>query len=430
MHRSSASSPHANSPPPPESSSSRARRERRAPRRRSDPDPHRPFRCNRKEDHAVPDPHPSHSNRGKQWKRCCKTSTGHPTSFTSATPRSPIPRRTKCSSRSVPPASTGAPPTSCAASRTCSGYSASGSVARSSPFPARTSPGRWCRSDPTSPSSKSVTRCSASPTVPSPSTRWPERTSSSTSRPVSPSNRPRSSPSPRPPPCRACAMSATCRRGRRVLIIGASGGVGTYAVQIAKALGAEVTGVCSTAKVDLVRSLGADEVIDYTREDFADGATRFDLILDIGGNSRISRLRRALAPKGTVVIVGGEGGKWTGSRQAAPRRRALSFRVAATRHVRQQGKARGPRRRAPAHRGRSSHSDRRPHVPVGRGTRRACDTSKPDRHAARSRSQSDGPCPFVPAPACPRRARHERYWWSLTVNSGHSIRSLTWASSV
>ena len=97
-----------------------------------------------------------------------------------------------------------------------------------------------------------------------------------------------------------------------MLIIGASGGVGTYAVQIAKALGAEVTGVCSTAKVDLVRSLGADEVIDYTREDFADGATRFDLILDIGGNSRISRLRRALAPKGTVVIVGGEGGKWTG----------------------------------------------------------------------------------------------------------------------
>ena len=88
--------------------------------------------------------------------------------------------------------------------------------------------------------------------------------------------------------------------GQHVLIIGASGGVGTYAVQIAKALGATVTGVCSTAKVDLVRSLGADDVIDYTREDFADGPTRFDLILDIGGNSRISRLRRALAPKGTA----------------------------------------------------------------------------------------------------------------------------------
>src|SRR5439155_13435911 len=101
--------------------------------------------------------------------------------------------------------------------------------------------------------------------------------------------------------------------GQKVLIVGASGGVGTYAVQLAKALGAEVTGVCSTAKVDLVRSIGADHVVDYTREDFADGAPRYDLILDIGGNSRLSRLRRALAPKGTLVILGGEGGgKWTG----------------------------------------------------------------------------------------------------------------------
>ena len=100
--------------------------------------------------------------------------------------------------------------------------------------------------------------------------------------------------------------------GQQVLIIGASGGVGTYAVQIAKAFGAWVTGVCSTSKVDLVRSIGADAVIDYTREDFADGAKRFDLILDTGGNSRVSRLRRALAPKGTAVIVGGEGGRWTG----------------------------------------------------------------------------------------------------------------------
>jgi NADPH:quinone reductase-like Zn-dependent oxidoreductase len=94
--------------------------------------------------------------------------------------------------------------------------------------------------------------------------------------------------------------------GQKVLIIGASGGVGTYAVQLAKAFGAEVTGVCSTAKVDLVRSIGADHVIDYTREDFADGAHRYDLILDIGGNSRLSRLRRALTPKGTLAIVGGE----------------------------------------------------------------------------------------------------------------------------
>ena len=100
--------------------------------------------------------------------------------------------------------------------------------------------------------------------------------------------------------------------GQKVLIIGASGGVGTYAVQLAKAFGAKVTGVASTAKVDLVRSIGADEVIDYTREDFADGRQHYDLILDIGGNSRLTRLRQALTPKGTLVIAGGEGARWTG----------------------------------------------------------------------------------------------------------------------
>jgi NADPH:quinone reductase-like Zn-dependent oxidoreductase len=102
------------------------------------------------------------------------------------------------------------------------------------------------------------------------------------------------------------------KAGEKVLIIGASGGVGTYAVQLAKASGAKVTGVASTGKVDLVRSIGADQVIDYTREDFADGRQRYDLILDIGGNSRLSRLRRALTPKGTLVIAGSEGAKWTG----------------------------------------------------------------------------------------------------------------------
>lgn len=100
--------------------------------------------------------------------------------------------------------------------------------------------------------------------------------------------------------------------GQQVLIIGASGGVGTYAVQLAKAFGAKVTGVCSTPKVDLVRSIGADHVIDYTRDDFADGRQHYDLVLDIGGNSRLSRLRRALTAKGTLVIAGGEGAKWTG----------------------------------------------------------------------------------------------------------------------
>jgi NADPH:quinone reductase-like Zn-dependent oxidoreductase len=101
--------------------------------------------------------------------------------------------------------------------------------------------------------------------------------------------------------------------GQRVLVIGAGGGVGTFAVQLAKAFGAEVTGVCSTAKVDLVRSIGADHAIDYTREDFTDGPERYDLILDTAGNRSLSSLRRALARRGTLVIVGGEGGgRWTG----------------------------------------------------------------------------------------------------------------------
>src|SRR5262252_1213995 len=100
--------------------------------------------------------------------------------------------------------------------------------------------------------------------------------------------------------------------GQKVLVIGASGGVGSYAVQLAKAFGAEVTGVCSTGKTDLVRSIGADHVIDYTQDDFADGRQHYDLILDIGGNNRLARLRRALTPTGTLVIAGGEGGKWTG----------------------------------------------------------------------------------------------------------------------
>lgn len=101
--------------------------------------------------------------------------------------------------------------------------------------------------------------------------------------------------------------------GQRVLVIGAAGGVGSYAVQLAKALGGEVTGVASTGKLELVRSLGADHTIDYTREDFADGRHQYDLILDIAGNPSLRRLRGALTPTGTVVIVGGEnGGDLTG----------------------------------------------------------------------------------------------------------------------
>jgi NADPH:quinone reductase-like Zn-dependent oxidoreductase len=115
------------------------------------------------------------------------------------------------------------------------------------------------------------------------------------------------------------------RSGQEVLIIGASGGVGTYAVQIAKAFGARVTGVCSTAKVEMVRSIGADLVIDYTQEDFAEGDQRYDLILDIGGNSSLSRLRRALVPRGTLVITGGEGGgRWLGGTDRQLRAMMLS----------------------------------------------------------------------------------------------------------
>ena len=101
--------------------------------------------------------------------------------------------------------------------------------------------------------------------------------------------------------------------GQKALIIGASGGVGTYAVQLANVFGAEVTAVCTTTKVDMVRSLGAHHVIDYTQDDFAEGEQRYGVILDIGGNASLSRLRRALAPKGTLVIAGGEtGGRWLG----------------------------------------------------------------------------------------------------------------------
>jgi NADPH:quinone reductase-like Zn-dependent oxidoreductase len=97
--------------------------------------------------------------------------------------------------------------------------------------------------------------------------------------------------------------------GESVLVIGAAGGVGSFAVQIAKAFGGIVTGVCNTTQIDAVRSIGADNVIDYTRQDFADLGVRYDVMLDTAGNRKLSTLRRALAPKGRLVIVGGEGGK-------------------------------------------------------------------------------------------------------------------------
>lgn len=101
------------------------------------------------------------------------------------------------------------------------------------------------------------------------------------------------------------------RPGQRVLVIGASGGVGSFAVQIAKAFGANVTGVASTRNLDTVRELGADHVVDYTREDPIAGRPGYDVIVDIAGNRPVSRLRKALAPGGTLAIVGGTGGRWT-----------------------------------------------------------------------------------------------------------------------
>jgi len=106
---------------------------------------------------------------------------------------------------------------------------------------------------------------------------------------------------------------ADVQPGQRVLVVGAAGGVGSLAVQIAKAYGAEVTGVCSTRKIDLVRSIGADDVIDYTNEDFADGSRHWEVVVETAGRRTLSDLRRAIIPRGTLVIVGGEGGgEWTG----------------------------------------------------------------------------------------------------------------------
>jgi len=113
--------------------------------------------------------------------------------------------------------------------------------------------------------------------------------------------------------------------GQRVLVNGAAGGVGTFAVQIAKALGGHVTGVCSTRNVKLVRSIGADRVIDYTVEDFASNGARYDLVLHVAGNRSLADHRRALTPGGTLVLVGGGIGRDTGGNQTLNALRTLTI---------------------------------------------------------------------------------------------------------
>ncbi|WP_188190488.1 NAD(P)-dependent alcohol dehydrogenase [Nonomuraea sp. SYSU D8015] len=116
--------------------------------------------------------------------------------------------------------------------------------------------------------------------------------------------------------------AARIQPGRRVLVNGAAGGVGTFAVQIAKVLGAEVTGVCGTGNVELIRSIGADHVVDYTKEDFTRRSQRYDVILDNVGNHPLAACRRALAPRGVYISNSGNGGRWLG-----PMRRIIAARL-------------------------------------------------------------------------------------------------------
>jgi NADPH:quinone reductase-like Zn-dependent oxidoreductase len=154
--------------------------------------------------------------------------------------------------------------------------------------------------------------------------------------------------------------------GQQVLVVGASGAVGSFAVQLAKASGAEVTAVCSTRNVEMVRSLGADHVVDYTREDFADGWLRYDLIVDVFGRSRVSRLRRALAARGRSVIVGGEGDRWIGGIQRQLGHPALAVRTADAGYIRRQGTRSESAPAKPSPQRRTGHADPRSDLPTDR----------------------------------------------------------------
>ena len=194
-------------------------------------------------------------------------------------------------------------------------FSGSGSEPRASPCRGPTSPA-WSRpSAPASASSSRVMRCTARPAAPSPSTRWQPIGKIAPKPPQLSFEQAAVLPYPTFVAMQALRDHGQVQPGQRVLVVGASGAVGTVAVQLAVAFGAAVTGVCSGEHADLVRSLGADDVIDYRTQDLGDGSRQFDLILDIGGRTSVARLRRALTRTGTLVILGGEGDRWIGGTQ-------------------------------------------------------------------------------------------------------------------
>jgi NADPH:quinone reductase-like Zn-dependent oxidoreductase len=156
-------------------------------------------------------------------------------------------------------------------------------------------------------------RYSAGPAAPLPSTCAAGKGTSCRSQPGSPSSKLAAVPIAGCTALQALRDHGRLQPGQSVLINGAAGGVGTFAVQIAKALDGDVTGVCSTRNVDMVRSIGADHVVDYTVEDFTRSGRRYDLILNVAGNRSLSDLRRALTPRGTLVLVGGGVGREGGS---------------------------------------------------------------------------------------------------------------------